>query len=115
MVNIVPLGSRLLVRRMKEEQTEGGIFLPEKAKDHALIGTVIAVGETVCGTIMIGDQVLFGRYSGQGVERNIPLASSMAGEYDDVYLMTDEDILAIVCSDDELKNVKLRISNVAGE
>ena len=115
MINVVPIGTRLLVKRMKEDQTEGGIILPETGKDHALIGEVIAVGECVCGTINIGDMVLFGRYSGQGIERNLPLHSSMSKEFEDVYLMVDEDIIAIVCQDEDLAEVKTRIHNVANE
>lgn len=119
-MNVVPLGCRLLVRRMEEEThkfagkdgEELGIVLAPQSQDHGLIGEVIAIGETVDATIEIGDVVLFGRYAGQDVKRNMPIASYMSGDYENVMLMVDEDILAIVCKDEDLATIKQRIEDI---
>jgi chaperonin GroES len=42
---IRPLGDRLLVKRVQEEQeTAGGIIIPDSAKEKPIEGKVIAVG-----------------------------------------------------------------------
>ncbi len=41
-----PLGDRIVVEReLSGDKTEGGIYLPESAKDKPSRGTVVAVGE----------------------------------------------------------------------
>lgn len=108
-MKVLPIGSRLLVKRVKEEATAGGIILPDDQQDHGLIGEVIEIGDSVARQIEVGDVVLFGRYAGQSVERNISLNSFLDGEYEDVMLMVDEDIIAIVCKDDNhVEEVKAR-------
>ena len=44
--NITPLGTRVLVKRIEpeEQKSEGGIFLPDTAKEKPQKGTVVAVG-----------------------------------------------------------------------
>lgn len=70
-----PLGDRILVKRLKEEETYKGIIhLPEKGMEKPTVATVIAVGE---GTwldgdlhkplVEIGDKVLFGKYTGTDI------------------------------------------------
>lgn len=72
-MNIRPLQDRVIVKRKpSDERTPGGIIIPENAKEPLYEGTVLAVGN---GKIMengsirpldvkIGDQVLFGKYTG---------------------------------------------------
>ena len=70
---IKPLGSRVLVRRMKaEEISAGGIIIPDYAKEKPSEGEVIAVGSgTRVGSdcfpvdVKPGDHILFGKYSGE--------------------------------------------------
>lgn len=75
-MSIRPLYDRVVVRRKEEEQTSaGGIVLPGSAKEKPNQGEVVAVGE---GKLLdngelrpvgvkVGEQVLFGQYSGNTV------------------------------------------------
>ena len=75
-VNLEPLADRLVVRPIeREEVTKGGIVLPDTAKEKPQEGEVVAVGdgktldsgEKVRMAVKVGDQVLFGKYSGTEV------------------------------------------------
>jgi Chaperonin 10 Kd subunit len=45
-VKIRPLGDRILVKRIKEEdQTKGGIIIPDTAKEKPQEGKIVAVGK----------------------------------------------------------------------
>jgi len=68
-----PLGDRVLVARIEEEEkTSGGIYIPDAAKEKAQTGKVIAVGTGRIDTtgkvtplhVNVGDLVYFGKYSG---------------------------------------------------
>ena len=72
-MKIRPLGDRILVRRVKEEEkTKGGIIIPDTAKEKPQEGMVVAVGKgktTESGKLLAselraGDHILFGKYSG---------------------------------------------------
>ena len=72
-----PLGDRVVVRRVKEEQkTAGGIIIPETAKEKPQQGEVIAVGpggrdeagKLIPIDLKVGDRVLFGKWSGTEVK-----------------------------------------------
>lgn len=76
-MKIRPLYDRVVVRRKEEEQTSaGGIVLPGSAKEKPNQGEVVAVGdgklldngELRPVSVKIGDQVLFGQYSGNNVK-----------------------------------------------
>lgn len=76
-MNIRPLYDRVVVRRKEEEETSaGGIVLPGSAKEKPNQGEVLAVGE---GKLLdngelrpvgvkVGEQVIFGQYSGNAVK-----------------------------------------------
>ena len=74
--NIRPLHDRVIIRRIEESsnQTAGGLFIPDTAKEKPQEGEVIAAGEGKYkedGTrqaldVKAGDRVLFGKYSGLG-------------------------------------------------
>lgn len=71
-MNIKPLADRVLILpQPAEEKTIGGIIIPDTAKEKPLQGEVVAVGN---GTkdekmeIVVGDHVLYGKYSGTEVE-----------------------------------------------
>jgi chaperonin GroES len=75
-MKIRPLGDRLLVKRVKEEEkTKGGIIIPDTAKEKPQEGKVIAVGKgkmteagkLVAPEVKAGDTILFGKYSGSEV------------------------------------------------
>jgi chaperonin GroES len=72
-LNVRPLHDRILVRRLKEEDTtSGGIIIPETAKEKPQKGEVMATGKgrvTEDGRIVplevkSGDKVLFSKYAG---------------------------------------------------
>jgi len=76
-MKIRPLGDRILVKRIKEEEkTKGGIIIPDAAKEKPQEGKVVAVGKgkvTEEGKLLVpdvkaGDKILFGKYSGSEVK-----------------------------------------------
>ncbi len=71
-MNVKPLADRVLVLPAPaEEKTVGGIIIPDTAKEKPLQGKVVAVGN---GTkdeemvVKVGDEVLYGKYSGTELE-----------------------------------------------
>ena len=76
---IRPLGNRVLLRRLEEEQKlKGGIIMPDSAKKKQESAEVIAVGDgkkdkngkLIPVTVQVGDIVLMDKYSGQEVTLN---------------------------------------------
>ena len=76
-MKLKPLQDRLVVRRVKEEETtKGGIIIPDSAKERPLEGEVLAVGsgkKLEDGTVIpldvkAGDRILFGKYAGTEVK-----------------------------------------------
>ncbi|HXZ88659.1 MAG TPA: co-chaperone GroES [Candidatus Binataceae bacterium] len=76
-MKIRPLGDRILVKRIKEEEkTKGGIIIPDTAKEKPQEGKVVAVGKgkmTEEGKLLVpdvkaGDKILFGKYAGSEVK-----------------------------------------------
>ncbi len=76
-MKIRPLGDRILVKRIQEEEkTKGGIIIPDTAKEKPQEGKVVAVGKGKWndqGKLMVpdvkaGDKILFGKYSGSEVK-----------------------------------------------
>ncbi len=65
---IKPLSDRVLILpNPAEEKTAGGLIIPDTAKEKPLAGKVIAVGpgtKDVAMEVKVGDQVLYGKYSG---------------------------------------------------
>lgn len=64
-----PVNDRVVVKPAEaEEKTEGGIIIPDTAKEKPQRGEVFAVGPGKDGnkmTVSKGDNVLFGKYAGQ--------------------------------------------------
>jgi chaperonin GroES len=76
-MKIRPLGDRILVKRIKEEdKTKGGIIIPDTAKEKPQEGKVVAVGKgkaieagkLTAPDVKAGDRILFGKYSGSEVK-----------------------------------------------
>jgi chaperonin GroES len=74
-----PLDDRVVVEGLEaEEKTSGGILLPDAARQKPQRGKVVAAGPgklSDAGTrlalaVKVGDEVLFGKYSGSDVEVN---------------------------------------------
>jgi chaperonin GroES len=94
-MKIRPLGDRVLVRRIKEEEkTKGGIIIPDTAKEKPQEGKVIAVGKgkrddggkLIAPEVKAGDKILFGKYSGSEIK--------LDGE--EHLIMREDDILGIL-------------------
>src|SRR5437879_9814539 len=93
-----PLGDRVLVKRVEEEEkTRGGIIIPDTAKEKPQEGEVIAVGP---GTrddsgkiqpldVKSGDRILFGKWSGTEVK--------LDGQ--DLMIMKESEILGVLDAD----------------
>lgn len=76
MSNLRPLGDKVVVQLLEEEEkTAGGIYLPDAAKKKPQEGKIIAVGP---GRILddgsrnkiavkVGDRVIFSKYGGNEV------------------------------------------------
>jgi len=94
--NLKPLGDRLVVRPIEQEDTTAsGILLPETAKEKPQEGKVIAVGpgrldengNRVKMEVKEGDRVLYAKYAGTEVK--------LEGD-DKVLILKESDILALV-------------------
>ena len=94
-VKVRPLDDRVMVRPLEaEEKTEGGIVLPDTAKEKPQKGEIVAAGEgkliedgtRADMTVKKGDVVLYGKYSGTEVK--------IDGE--DYTIMRESDVLAII-------------------
>lgn len=89
-----PLHDRILIKRIEEEITKGGIVIPDNAKEKPIQGKVIAIGtgkilddgKKLPLTVKVGDIVLFGKYSGTDVKL----------EDEELVVMKEEDILGII-------------------
>ena len=77
MLKIRPLDDRVVVEPLEsEEKTEGGIFLPDTAKEKPQKGKIVAVGPGKLlddgkrseMSVSVGDTVLFGKYSGTEIK-----------------------------------------------
>ncbi len=94
-MNIRPLHDRVIIKRMEEERTTaGGIVIPDTATEKPVRGEVVAVGhgkvmdngDTRALDVKVGDQVLFGKYSGTEIK--------VEGE--ELLVMREEDIMAVI-------------------
>jgi chaperonin GroES len=95
-VNIRPLGDRVLIEPVEQEETIAGgmLVLPETAKEKPQQGNVIAVGagrrddagKRIDMDVKSGDKVLFAKYAGTEVK--------LDGKK--LLIMKETDILGIV-------------------
>ena len=73
-MSIKPLADRVLILPAPaEEKTQGGIIIPDTAKEKPLQGEVVAVGNGTKDEEMVlkvGDTVLYGKYSGSEIEHD---------------------------------------------
>jgi len=91
-MKLKPLGDRLLVRPVEEEETTAsGIVLPDTAKEKPQKGKVLAVGdgkfedgERIPLDVSEGDEVLYSKYGGTDI--------TVEGE--DLLVLRESDVLA---------------------
>ena len=102
-MNIRPLYDRVVVKRIEEKETvQGGIIIPDTAKEKPQEGEVVAVGQgkrTDDGKLIpldvkAGDRILFGKYSGSEIK--------LEGE--EFLIIREEEILGVI--DDPSKKAK---------
>ena len=76
-MNMRPLHDRVVVKRIEQqEQKQGGLYIPDSAKEKPQEGEVIAVGkgkrdgkgEVHALDVKAGDRILFGKYSGSDIK-----------------------------------------------
>jgi len=76
-MNIRPLYDRIVVKRIEaQEEVQGGIIIPDTAKEKPQEGEVVAVGQgkrldsgkVVPLDVKAGDRILFGKYSGNEIK-----------------------------------------------
>lgn len=92
-MSIKPLYDRVAIEPIQEEKTQGGIIIPDTAKDKPSKGKVIAVGDGYRldnGTlsplkVKIGDTVMYGKWGGSEVKI----------DNKDIVIMKESEILAI--------------------
>ena len=94
-LTIQPLADRVIIQRIEEEQqTKGGIIVPDTAKEKPQQGKIVAVGpgklseqgKRIPLEVKKGNKVLFGKYAGTEVT---------VGD-DDYLILREDDILAII-------------------
>ena len=74
---IKPLGDRIVIKVVEDtEQTSGGIFIPDSAKEKPQKGEVVAVGlgkmndkgEREPMDVKVGDVILYAKYAGTDIK-----------------------------------------------
>lgn len=72
-----PLGDRIVIKVIEDtEQTSGGIFIPDSAKEKPQKGEVVAVGQGKLNEkgerepmdVKAGDTVLYAKYAGTDIK-----------------------------------------------
>jgi chaperonin GroES len=96
-MNLWPLGDRLIVEVLEEEDTTwSGIVLPDSAKEKPQRGRVLAVGPGGRGKdgkrieldVAVGDEVVFAKYGGSEIKLGT----------EEVLILRESDVLAKVTS-----------------
>jgi len=94
-MKIRPLYDRIVVKRIEQqEQMQGGLYIPDTAKEKPQEGEVVAVGKgkrledgkIVPLDVQVGDKILFGKYSG----------SDITLDGDEVLIMREDEVLGIL-------------------
>ncbi len=77
-MDIRPLYDRIVVKRVEtpQEQMQGGLYIPDSAKEKPQEGEVVAVGKgkrledgkLIALDVQVGDCILFGKYSGSDIK-----------------------------------------------
>jgi chaperonin GroES len=93
-MNIRPLHDRVIIERIEQNKSAGGIVIPDTVGDKPQRGKVLAAGPGKYEEngnlrkldVKVGDEVLFGKYSGTEVK--------VDGK--DLLVMREEDIMGII-------------------
>ena len=99
-MDIRPLHDRIVVKRVEEKEVmQGGLYIPDSAKEKPQEGEVVAVGKgkraddgkLIPLDVQVGDRILFGKYSGSDIKID-------GNEY---LIMREDEVLGV------LQNVKV--------
>ena len=93
-VTVGPLADRVVVRSLEgHEQTRGGLFIPDTAKEKPQQGEIVAIGpgkyedgKLVPMTVKVGDKVLYGKYSG----------TEVTIDDESLLILRESDVLAVI-------------------
>ena len=93
-MNLQPLGDRLIVEVLEEEETTvSGIVLPDTAKEKPQRGRVLAVGkgryedgQLIPLDVSVDDEIIFSKYGGTEVKLGA----------DEFLILRESDVLAVV-------------------
>jgi chaperonin GroES len=94
-MKIRPLYDRIVVKRIEQqEQMQGGLYIPDSAKEKPQEGEVVAVGKgkrledgkVISLDVTPGDRILFGKYSGSDIK--------LDGE--EYLIMREDEVLGIL-------------------
>jgi chaperonin GroES len=94
-MEIRPLHDRVVVKRIEEGETmQGGLYIPDSAKEKPQQGEVIAIGKgkrddsgkNIPLDVAVGDRILFGKYSGSDIKLD-------GNEY---MIMREDEILGVL-------------------
>jgi chaperonin GroES len=90
---IVPLGDRLVVKNVEQEQTlASGLVIPDTAKEKPQQAEVVAVGpgrlddngNRVAMEVAVGDIVIYAKYSGNDIKL----------DQEEYLILSEKDVLA---------------------
>jgi len=96
-MKIRPLYDRVVVKRIETtEQMQGGLYIPDTAREKPQEGEVVAVGKgkrledgkIIPLDVQVGDKILFGKYSGSDIK--------LDGE--ELLIMREDEVLGILDS-----------------
>jgi chaperonin GroES len=94
-MKIRPLYDRIVVKRIEQgEEVQGGLYIPDSAKEKPQEGEVVAVGKgkrledgrVVPLDVQVGNRILFGKYSGSDIK--------LGG--DEYLIMREDEVLGII-------------------
>ncbi len=94
-MDIRPLHDRVVIKRIEEGETlQGGLYIPDSAKEKPQQGEVVAIGkgkrneagELIALDVQVGDRILFGKYSGSDIKLD-------GNEY---LIMREDEILGVI-------------------
>jgi chaperonin GroES len=94
-MQIRPLYDRVVVKRIEQKETlQGGLYIPDSAKEKPQEGEVVAIGKgkrledgkLVPLDVQVGDRILFGKYSGSDIK--------LDGE--EYLIMREDEVLGIL-------------------
>ena len=94
-MDIRPLHDRVVVKRIEESETmQGGLYIPDSAKEKPQQGEVVAIGKgkrtddgkLIALDVQVGDRILFGKYSGNDIKLD-------GNEY---LIMREDEILGVL-------------------